>query len=106
MKQYPPYNKWRFRNESLLSHGQGPYRAVSFRRGAWGGGIRFSHGGYGFRRRRFEPHYVRYRLTATHFGVGAWCVSIIHGRVFWEASKFIPGTPGWRYARLKSSLQP
>lgn len=95
------YNQIRFRSESLLSHGQGPYRAISLRRGRHGNGVRISHGAYAFNRPRFKPHFERYRLTATHFGVGAFTISIIHGHTFWNASKWIPLTPGWKYRRAQ-----
>ena len=77
MKTYPPYNKLRLRRQHLPSHGQGPLYSWSLRRGSWGNGVRISIGGYGWRRKWYQPHWTRYPYTATHFGVGPITVSLV-----------------------------
>lgn len=43
----------------------------------FGKGIRFSYGGYGSERRWYQPHWLRYRGQATHFGFGPATISLV-----------------------------
>ena len=95
----------RIRKECLHSHGAGTYHAVSLLSAAFGKGVRLSHGAYGFQRGRFTPHWERYRLTATHFGIGAFTISIIHGRIGWRILQRVPFTSPWRYMKAQRRAQ-
>lgn len=103
MKAHAPYNKLRLRRECLHSHGAGPLHKVTLRRGRYGNGIAFSWGGYS----EDLPLVSRYRLVATHFSLGKATFSIIHGRIPWNISKYIPLTPGykWRKAQQLAEAQ-
>ena len=93
----------RIRNESLLSHGKGPYRAIAFcPSGDWllGFRLRFSWGAYGYDRSLFSVGITNYPLTATHLHFGHGAVSFI-----WAGSmgnRGIVGTNVVRYRKLRA----
>jgi len=68
------FNRIYIANETLKSHGSGPYYGLRLWR------FRFSLGGYGWSTPFWKPHYTRYYRTAIHAGVGPTCLTILLGK--------------------------
>jgi len=67
------FNKIYISNDTLKSHGSGPYYGLRIWR------FRFSLGGFGWCRPIWKPHFTEYNGRAIHTGIGPTCLTVLLG---------------------------